>query len=197
MNLALFDFDGTITTKDSFIDFVKFIKGKKVTYAGLVLFVPLLALMKLKLLSNGKVKQKVFSYFFKGESLQDIQVKVKQYVEKSLPKMLKKSALDRIQYHKAQGDRIVLVSASLDLWLEEWTKSEGIELICTKIEVDSEGRVTGRFSSPNCYGQEKVNRIKMLLDVHKYEKIYAYGDSRGDREMLQLAVKPYFKRFNK
>jgi len=151
--------------------------------------------MKIGLISRGKVKQSIFSYFFKGASLKDLQVKVKQYVEKSLPKMLKKSALDKIHYHKAQGDRVVLVSASLDLWLEEWATTEGIELICTKVEVDSNAKLTGGFSTPNCYGQEKVNRIKMLLDVHKYEKIYAYGDSRGDREMFEMSNEKFFRFF--
>jgi phosphoserine phosphatase len=71
----------------------------------------------------------------------------------------------------------------------------GIEIISTEIEI-SNNKITGKLSTANCYGPEKVNRLKKLLSMDDYSTIYAYGDSKGDREMLALAQHPHFKPFN-
>ena len=70
----------------------------------------------------------------------------------------------------------------------------GVRLIATNLVID-QGKITGNIDGNNCYGEEKVNRIKQLYDLNSYSIIYAYGDSSGDRPMLALAQKPFYKPF--
>jgi HAD superfamily phosphoserine phosphatase-like hydrolase len=101
-------------------------------------------------------------------------------------------ALDRIEWHKQQGDEIVVVSASLDVYLEHWCRSIGVGVICTELE-DAAGTLTGRYIKGDCAGAEKVRRIRARYDLNRFSRIYAYGDSEDDREMLEIAHEKYYR----
>ncbi|PAF50139.1 hypothetical protein BKH43_05890 [Helicobacter sp. 13S00401-1] len=185
--IAFFDFDGTITRSDSFARFMKFVLGKSGFYKAVFSNLHLLLLFKLKLLTNEQVKKEVVKKAFSNFSLEVFNQKCKDF----LPLLLsdcKASGLDRIKKHINEGVEVVLVSASFEDYLQEFTKSMGIGLIGTKLEKDSL-KLSGNFASKNCYGPEKVKRIKELFNLEEYEKIYVYGDTRGDKEMLMLASK--------
>jgi len=109
-------------------------------------------------------------------------------------KVVKKSALEKIDWHKKNGDRVVVISASLECWLKPWCEKNDLDLICTKMRFD-DGKVSGRFLGRNCHGQEKADKIKESFDLKKFDKIYAYGDSSGDRQMLELSTNPHFRVF--
>ena len=87
---------------------------------------------------------------------------------------------------------MLIVSASIDLWVESFFP--GIHVLGTQVEVE-QGRLTGRFLTPNCYGQEKVNRILEEYPDRKSYHLTAYGDSRGDRELLAFADEAHYKPF--
>jgi HAD superfamily phosphoserine phosphatase-like hydrolase len=93
-----------------------------------------------------------------------------------------------LKKHQAEGDRVIIVSASMRCWLQPWCDKNNIELLSTQLEFKN-GEFTGRFLTKNCHGKEKENRIKELLNLKDYETIYAYGDSSGDTQMLALAHK--------
>ena len=114
------------------------------------------------------------------------------YSVNRLPLIVRDIAMQAIENHKNNGDRVVVVSASSEKWLKPWCDSEGIELIGTIFEVEN-GVFTGKISGKNCYGEEKVNRIRKSYNQGDYEKIYAYGDSSGDLDMLNLAHVKYYK----
>ena len=97
--------------------------------------------------------------------------------------------------HIEQGDRVVLVSASIENYLEPFSREFKVEIICTQLEV-IDGILTGNFKSPNCYGLEKVKRIKDEVDLSVYKEIHVYGDSAGDTEMLDLATHPFYRNFS-
>jgi phosphatidylglycerophosphatase C len=97
--------------------------------------------------------------------------------------------MERINWHKTQGHKVAVVSASIDYWLNDWCKLNGLDLISTTLELKN-GKLTGRLSGKNCYGIEKVNRIKNRYNLAEFDQIYAYGNSAGDREMLLLASAP-------
>ena len=97
-----------------------------------------------------------------------------------------------LEWHRERGDTVVVVSASIDLWLRDWCRSRGIGLIATELEV-KEGRITGRFLTRNCSGKEKVKRIEKELDLSRFDHIYAYGDSPADRAMLSIAHEAYYR----
>jgi len=193
-NLALFDFDGTITTKDSFIEFIRYYSSNQKLLLGILLLFPRMVLFKLGFISNWKAKEYVLTWFFKDESTSEISREAHHFCDKIVPKLLKKEALLKLEEHKANGDKVILVSASAEYWLTPWTKSTGIELIGTKLEV-KDGKLTGKIAGYNCYGIEKVNRIKERIDLSEFDNVYAYGDSRGDKEMLALADYPSYRVF--
>lgn len=191
--IAFFDFDGTITNKDSLFEFIRFAVGDKKFIFGLIVLSPILVLYKLKFIENYKAKQKMLSWFFKDMKT-DIFLSIsKEFSLNQIDKIVKKEAINKLYWHKKQKHKIVIVSASLESWLEPWCTKNGFELIATKLEFNL--YVTGNLLSKNCYGIEKVNRIKEKFNLLDYDFIYAYGDSKGDKEMLELADKKYYKIF--
>lgn len=194
MTLAIFDFDGTITKDDSLLKFIRFVVGDIRFLIGLVVLSPILVAYKLKVIPNYKAKQKMLSWFFKGYS-EDAFIKVaNEYSLNHIDKILRSKAMEKLKWHKEQNHKIVIVSASIDCWLRPWCEKNGFELLATKLEIKDK-MVTGKLLTKNCYGQEKVNRIKEKYDLSQYEYIYAYGDSRGDKEMLELANESFYKPF--
>ena len=108
--------------------------------------------------------------------------------------IIREKAKRRIEWHRNNNDKIVIVSASSDLWIGNWCRENELDYITTKLE-QSEGTLTGNLIGINCFGPEKVTRIKAKYDLNKYDKIFAYGDSRGDKEMLEMADESNFKPF--
>ena len=192
--IAFFDFDGTITTDDSLLKFIRFVVGDRRFLLGLVVLSPMLVLYKLKLIPNYKAKQYLLSWFFKGMRKVDFLKVANEYSLVHLDKILRLKAIEKINWHKNQGHKVVVVSASIECWLRPWCEKNGLELLATKLEIKDD-IVTGKLLSKNCYGVEKVNRIKELYNLEKYDYIYAYGDSSGDKQMLEFAHEKFYKPF--
>ncbi len=192
--IAFFDFDGTITKDDSLLKFIRFVVGDRRFLIGLVVLSPMLVLYKLKLIPNYKAKQYMLSWFFKGMRKVDFFEVTKKYSLTHIDKIVRLKAIERINWHKNQGHKVVVVSASIECWLRPWCEKNGLELLATKLEIKDD-IVTGKLLSKNCYGVEKVNRIKELYDLENFDYIYAYGDSSGDKQMLELAHEKFYKPF--
>lgn len=193
--LALFDFDGTITTRDTFIEFIIYSAGTLRFLTGFTLLSPILLAYKAKLLANSKAKEKVLTWFFKGWSYDTFLTKGNRFCENILPGLIRPAAAERLKWHKEQGHRIIIVTASVQEWVQPWCEANSYEILATGIGIQ-ENKLTGKLSTPNCYGPEKVNRIKKHLDLTAYDTIYAYGDTKGDREMLAIAGKKYYRHFH-
>ncbi len=195
MNLALFDFDGTITRKETISEFLQFCVGKRRFLASAVRILPAITGYFLKLVDNQAIKESLISSTIKGWEESVLWEKGEEFAQGVLPELIRPQALERIEWHRARGDRVVLVSASLVYYLRPWAASMGIgDVVGVELEV-IEGKITGRLKGKNCFGQEKVRRIKEKFRLEKFDEIYAYGDSRGDKEMLSLADYPYFRPF--
>jgi HAD superfamily hydrolase (TIGR01490 family) len=192
--IAFFDFDGTITTKDSLAEFIKYSVGKKSYYLGLVLQSPMLVAFKLKLMANDRAKSQFLRYYFGKYTKDEFNQKAKDYSLNHLDKIVKKEALKKIEFHKQNSHKVVIVSASMRCWVEPWASREDIDLISTKLRFDDD-KFSGEFDGDNCYGKVKEIKIKEMFDLDSYDKIYAYGDSRGDKEMLALADESHYKPF--
>ena len=186
MNLALFDFDGTITKQDTFTKFIFYATPKtRLIIAGLCLL-PIILLYKLKLLPASKTRPLVAKAAFIGRCHKAVNQLAQQYVDEYIPGVLRQSAIAQIKWHQQQGDTIYLVSASLNPYLELWCKQMGLKLICSELEVKN-GRYTGRYVQGDCSKHTKAKLIKQTIQLSDYQQIYAYGDTPEDQQMLALA----------
>lgn len=193
--IAVFDFDGTITTKDTLFDFIKFYAGTPRLLFGLVAISPILVAYLLKTISNEGAKQEMLYHFFAQEKYADFLKKCDLYKSR-VDQIVRKKALDKIKWHQAEGHKVVIVSASVVDWIIPWAKSIGIdEVYGTTLEIGDDDKIVGRLSSKNCYGQEKVNRLLTAYPNREEYTLYMYGDSRGDKELLEMADYPFYKEF--
>lgn len=213
--IFVFDFDGTLTHADTLLAFIRFACGPVRMCMGFVLYAPLLVLMKLKLYPNYKAKQKVFAHFFRGMTLTRFDALCTAFAQQG-EHLLRPAARSFINTVRSEAYAMAIVSASIDNWVRPFAemylqsdnaqdKSQGnvqdnkpalpIIVLGTKVEVDAAGCLTGRFSTPNCYGPEKVRRIEAVWPHREQYDVSAFGDSRGDKEMLAYADQGYFKPF--
>ena len=191
-----FDFDGTLTTKDTLLEFIRFAKGSGQMFCGFLLFSPLLILMKLHLFPNWKVKQKIFSYFFKGMKIDDFNTLCTRFAERN-KHLLRPAGIEKVRQAIAEEHTTVLIiSASIDNWVRPFfdENDKKIQVLGTQIET-KESRLTGQFTTKNCYGEEKVNRLTALYPHREAYDLIAFGDSRGDKELLDFADKGFYKPF--
>jgi phosphatidylglycerophosphatase C len=188
MRLALFDFDGTLTTRDSLMPFLRHVVGTPRFVAGMAaLSVPLLT-YALGYMRNDVAKQRVIGHFLGGRERAEIEAAGREFARDHLPGLLRASTLAALHAHQEGGDTCVLVSASLDVYLQPWADQHGLDaVLCTGLEINPQQRVTGRLIPANCYGPEKARRIREWLDGRQPSHISAYGDSHGDTEMFALA----------
>lgn len=217
--IFVFDFDGTLTHADTLLAFIRFACGPVRMCMGFVLYAPLLVLMKLKLYPNYKAKQKVFAHFFRGMTLTRFDALCTAFAQQG-EHLLRPAARSFINTVRSEAYAMAIVSASIDNWVRPFAemylqsdnaqdKSQGnvqdnvqnhkpalpIIVLGTKVEVDAAGCLTGRFATPNCYGSEKVRRIEAVWPHREQYDVSAFGDSRGDKEMLAYADQGYFKPF--
>ena len=189
--VVAFDFDGTLTTRDTLLAFIHYAKGTRAFLWGFLRHAHLLVLMKLGFYPNWKAKQRVFSYFFKGMTLDVFDALCQQFAADNRH-LLRPEGIQSVQQAQADGAEVLIVSASIDNWVQPFFPS--VKVVGTQIEV-ANGRLTGRFLTPNCYDEEKVRRILALYpDRHEYH-LTAYGDSRGDKELLAFADEAHYKPF--
>jgi phosphatidylglycerophosphatase C len=194
-SLALFDFDGTLTRKDTLFEFVIFVHGKSTFYRMMISILPWIVLMKLNLASAQSVKERLLRKSIGGLPNEKFSRFCEEFCTRILPQLFRETAHEKLIFHHQQGDKIVIVSASPEDWIAPWARTKAIEVLSTKLKRES-GRISGEIDGLNCNGPEKVRRVKTHLNLAEYNKVYAYGDSTGDRELLSLADYPFYRKFN-
>lgn len=194
MMIALFDLDSTITKKDSLADFIQYAVGKPAYFMGLLTLSPMLIAYAIKLISNHAAKEKLITYFFKDCDADHFRKLAHKYSCSQIDKITRPKAMEKIRWHQGQGHKVVIVSASVECWLKGWCDKNEVDLVATQLEIKN-NKLTGKFATRNCHGIEKVNRVKEAYNLSQYEYIYAYGDSRGDKELLALADESFYKPF--
>lgn len=192
-----FDFDGTLTTADTLLEFIKFAKGRNRLFMVFLMYSPLLVLMKLHLYPNWKAKQKVFAHLFEGMRIEKFDKLCQAFAEEH-QHLLRPQGVQQVHGALAADYQVLVVSASIDNWVRPFFQQrrlDAVKVLGTQIEV-VDGKLTGRFLSRNCYGAEKVQRITEVLTADRSSYyIEAFGDSRGDREMLAFADRGHYKPF--
>lgn len=181
--VAFFDFDGTITFKDSFIEFIKYTFGTTLYLKCLLINAPFVILYFLGLYSNHQLKERFFGFFFKNSLETEIKAKGALFGTNQLSKICFPSAMRLIQWHQAQNHDIYILTASSSIWLDNWCKTNQLTLIGTEFEAIN-GVYTGKIAGKNCHGQEKANRIADLLNEYNKNKTYGYGNEKADNFFL-------------
>lgn len=195
--IVAFDFDGTITKGDTFLDFAFHAVPKIRFMLGLILYSPVLGLFLLGVIPGGWVKQKLFSFYYRGWTKEEYKEKTAKYWNQYFSVKVRAKAIDSINKFKTAGQTVVIVSASPDLFLNIFASRLGIDskyVIGTKIEV-VDGILTGFFCGDNCKGKEKVRRLIKVFPNREEYHLIAYGDSKGDKDLLDFADDSYYKFF--
>lgn len=195
MKVYAFDFDGTLTKKDTFLAFIEYAKGYGKTFWGFFLFSPILILMKLRLFPNRKAKQMIFSWFFKGMSINEFNQICHEFADRNQC-IIRTRGWDTIRKALANGEQVIIITASIENWVKPFFKEFGnqIKVEGTKIDVRI-NQITGQFLTQNCYGVEKTKRLKEVFPYRQAYELIAFGDSDGDRYLLNEADESHYKPF--
>jgi phosphatidylglycerophosphatase C len=196
--LAVFDFDCTITTRDTLLPFLFSLHPFVQDILKSIKLSPVFVSYKTGLIDNHTAKEKLLTTFLNHISYWELQHKANEFAKNSIPPLIKSSALKRIQWHMTQQHRCILISAGLEVYLKPWAQAIGFsDVLATKLLINNDS-FTGKIWGRNCFGPEKVNRLAALMgqDIQSLKNqyvIHAYGDSRGDRELLAAADYSYYR----
>ena len=192
MNLALFDFDGTITTKEMLPAFVHSAVPPVRLRLGRMLLAPWIAGYKFGWVSGISVREKIARVGFRGMREADYLTAGDRFAREALPMVLRPEAMARIAWHKDRGDMVVIVSGGFDVYLSHWCRAHGLELICSKLEV-ADGVLTGRYDGAQCVREAKPRRVRERYALEAYDAVYAYGDTPEDFALLEIADHRWYR----
>lgn len=182
--LTIFDFDGTLTYNDSFLAFPCRIFGIAVLMKAIIGNIPSLLKWKFGRRSNSDAKQRLYSDLYRGSDKSALML-----LSESFNPRFRKDIVKALEESKNRGEDVWIISASLDLWMVWQAKNLGVKLLCTETETDERGLLTGRFSTPNCYGEEKVRRLKEMCPnlADYYVTVYGDNPNGGDAALRAIA----------
>lgn len=213
--LAVFDFDGTLTAGDTSLPFVLYAMGPARGWRTLLPLAPLLgidlltaawrekvaapghgeALGSVRGRWEGQVHERLLRRCFSGMAVDRLRELAEAFARHELERFLRPAGLDRLRWHRHQGHSCVLMSASIDLYLEPWGKEVGFDhVLGTSLEFDQTGAFTGRFATEPCWGRAKVRRLSSQFGALRDYTLYVYGDSAGDRDLLAIADRGFLVR---
>ena len=197
--IYVFDFDGTITTRDTFALFLRYYAGTVRWAVNITKLLPTFAAYKLGRIDRHAVKRAVINRFFAGHSVAAVESRAAQFAQDVIPKLIRPDAQKRIKEllnsPECGPESLYICSASIAPYLRAWGRSQDIHNILAT-ELDSSGdRYTGEIKGWNIWGEGKVRRILAEFAPNQVKIMEAYGDSRGDRELLHAAKASYYRPF--
>lgn len=192
--IVAFDFDGTVTIKDSFSTFLKWRAGGLRWWIGCVKLIPA-GFVYLVDRDRGRIKAAAVREFLKGVPRERLEADARRFAEQHSRTLLRPDAVAAWKRWREQPVRLIVVTASPDIVVAPFARGLGADMVVgTQLAFDAQNRVIGAFSGPNCRGPEKVVRLKELFGPNVRLKA-AYGDTGGDTEMLAIAEEPYYRVF--
>lgn len=194
-SLSVFDFDGTLTKHDSFVPFLRFAFGKRVFARRMVrLALPTLKCVGRRL-TRDELKEVLIHTFMTGVDAKWIEEKAAEFCERYWTRLMRPSGLIAVATQVNSGAIVTICSASPAMVLKPFAERLGIRLIGTNLEVE-DGVLTGRISGHNCRCGQKVERLEAEYGPLSSYHLRAWGDTRGDYEMLAAAQEPYWRHFH-
>ncbi|WP_295718090.1 HAD-IB family hydrolase [uncultured Halovibrio sp.] len=189
--IAFFDFDGTLTKRDTLMPYLKYTLGPLLYYWNLLKVSPTLLAAFFRVISRDNAKRKLLKVCLAGLSEVFLYDKGKGFSLEIDSKMLRSDMMESLRKHQKKNHFCVIVSASLPYYLEPWCSMHNIDfLISTKLD-SLNGVCGGDIFHKNCRGEEKVARIMEIFPDLKKRKSFAYGNSKDDIPMINIASKGY------
>lgn len=192
MDLALFDFDGTITDRETMPTFMRAAVRPHRKLLGSIFLLPLILGYKAGLVSGTVIRAVICRVGFWRIPIRELETCGRQFARDVLPTTLRPQAMERIAWHRSRGDTVVVVSGGLDLYLRHWCEEHGVELLCSVLE-QRHGRFTGRYRGSQCVRGEKARQVQKHFPLSRFSRVFAYGDTPEDRELLAMAHEPFFR----
>ena len=192
--IVAFDFDGTLTIRDSFTEFLRWRAGRGGWALGLVKLAPAVAAYA-RDRDRGRIKAASVREFLRGVPRAELEAEAERFADGIWSRFMRPDALKVWDAWGERGAHRVIVTASPETTVAPFARRLGADaLLGTPLVFDADDRVTGAFASPNCRGEEKVRRLRAVYgdDVRLAA---AYGDTSGDTEMLAIADQPGFRVF--
>ena len=197
--IAAFDFDGTLTRRDTLLPFLARGLGWPRFLLALLQCSPWLAGYAVRLVRNDAAKARLLRATLSGRTLAELDGWTSRWLAEDFAGQLQDWTMARLAWHRQAGHCCVLVSASPDIYLRRVASQLGFDgLICTEMEVQG-ARLTGRMHTPNCHGEQKVLRLQAWLSARfggesaQAMRLYAYGDTLGDKPLLRLARHAWYR----
>jgi HAD superfamily hydrolase (TIGR01490 family) len=191
-DLALFDFDGTITVRETMAAFMYRAVPARRRAWGRLLLAPWVVGYRCGMVSGVAVRSAVVRVGFAGVARDAVEAHGAAFAADALPALLRPEAMARIRWHQQQGDTVAVVSGGLDAYLAPWCRAHDLALVCSSLE-HRDGRLTGRYLGAQCVGEEKARRVREHYDLAAYGRVYAYGDTHEDLAMLDLAQRRFYR----
>lgn len=190
--LAVFDLDGTLTRFDTLAPFLaRCLLRRPWRLAGLLAVLPSLLLFLINR-DRGALKGSLLHLTLGGLSRDFLQRQATAFVAWLVPHGLFPEALAAIEHHRRAPHRLVLLSASTDLYVPLIGSALGMEtVLCTRLRWRADGRLDGRLASANCRGEEKTRQLRALIERERPAAVYAYGNSASDLSHMQLAQEAF------
>lgn len=193
--VAVFDFDGTLTNGDTFLPFLAHSFGLWKTTYGILYNLPFIIGYLIKIISNEYAKSKIIKFFLKNEDTNTIESYCQNFLNDKLDSMVNNKVFERLIWHQKKNHITILISASLKVYVEPWAKKYNFDYIEATELMLFNNKYTGLIKGKNCYGIEKVHRLKKILnDEFKEYELFGYGDGRGDKFFLNLCNHKFDKR---
>ena len=195
--VAAFDFDGTLTQRDTLLPFLARGLGWSKFFWALIRCSPWLLGFALRLIPNDVAKQKLLLATLRGKTAAQVDDWTNRWFQHDFPGQLQPWTMAQLAWHQERGHVCVMVSASPDIYLNRVAKQLGFDaLLCTEMEMVG-GQLTGKMATSNCHGEQKVLRLKAWIAGHfgadNKPTLYAYGDTAGDKPMLQMATHAFYR----
>ena len=192
--IVAFDFDGTLTVRDSFMVFLRWRAGPARFLAGLGRLAPDMAAYAVHR-DRGRLKAAAVRVFLRGLTVEEVAAAAERFAKAEGPRLLRPDAVRRWRSWRDLGARLVIVTASPEILVAPFARELCADtIIGTRLATDEHGRLTGSFDGANCRGPEKVRRLKARFG-HGVRLAAAYGDTAGDREMLSIAEEAGYRVF--
>jgi phosphatidylglycerophosphatase C len=185
--VVAFDFDGTLSTRDNFMPFLRLVAGTPATGSAVTAGALRCGVRGRRAWTRDDVKAEVVQRLFAGRSAAGIEVLARGFADDIVRSYLRAEMVEQADWHRTQGHELVIVSASLGSYLRPVAERLRFDaVLATELEVGPDGRFTGRFSGANVRGAEKARRLDAWIG-ERAAYVWAYGDSSGDRMLWARA----------